>query len=461
MTLDDCPLCIKKEGEDNDGNVSWIQCSNCKQWYHIKCLKMNELDINEIVSYHCDKCIKKVGPSIYKRKSKRSRVSIDYVALNEGETFALDKSIHFQLPNFLKFEGTQELYVQDNLTKEYMLSTKMEKPIYIPNVDLKKVGMKLPRPKEEITVDYITESCGSDTPVEVMDVISQLGIQPQWNLAKWREYFNTPESKRDRIRNVISLEISNSSLGQNFVRPRAVEEMDLVDKVWDKNDEQQRSKVTKYCLMSVRNSFTDFHLDFGGTSVYYTVLKGKKTFLMFPPTDHNLKLYELWNLEPKQNFIWYPDYTGKNKLKPELGFKVTLNPGDLFIIPSGWIHSVHTPEDSIVIGGNYLTLRDMNMQLKINQVEKVTKVPGKFRFPMFNKVVWLSAYYYLNNKEEFINDIKDEEGAKEIITSWINHLSNHLEISKKNITAKKSIPIDKIGKPIQFLQKLESWSNEY
>ena len=31
--------------------------------------------------------------------------------------------------------------------------------------------------------------------------------------------------------------------------------------------------VQKYCLMGVKNSYTDFHVDFGGTSVWYHVLK--------------------------------------------------------------------------------------------------------------------------------------------------------------------------------------------
>lgn len=35
-------------------------------------------------------------------------------------------------------------------------------------------------------------------------------------------------------------------------------------------------KVQKYCLMSVKNCYTDFHIDFGGTSVWYHILKGSK-----------------------------------------------------------------------------------------------------------------------------------------------------------------------------------------
>ena len=35
----------------------------------------------------------------------------------------------------------------------------------------------------------------------------------------------------------------------------------------------QRPQVQKYCLMSVKDSYTDFHVDFGGTSVWYHILR--------------------------------------------------------------------------------------------------------------------------------------------------------------------------------------------
>ena len=31
--------------------------------------------------------------------------------------------------------------------------------------------------------------------------------------------------------------------------------------------------MQKYCLMGVQDSYTDFHVDFGGTSVWYHVLR--------------------------------------------------------------------------------------------------------------------------------------------------------------------------------------------
>lgn len=44
-------------------------------------------------------------------------------------------------------------------------------------------------------------------------------------------------------------------------------------------DEMMYPKVQKYCLMSVKGCFTDFHVDFGGTSVWYHILKGAKVII--------------------------------------------------------------------------------------------------------------------------------------------------------------------------------------
>ena len=35
-------------------------------------------------------------------------------------------------------------------------------------------------------------------------------------------------------------------------------------------------------------------------------------------------------------------------------FKLELTQGQTILMPSGWIHAVYTPEDSLVFGGNFL-----------------------------------------------------------------------------------------------------------
>ncbi|KAM9918121.1 hypothetical protein OXX59_008883 [Metschnikowia pulcherrima] len=422
---DNCPVCNynpleSANGPEPQAQISWIRCDVCRQWYHSVCLKLTKSTLGSISSFHCPECEREHGPSHMKRQSKRARVKIDYVALDQGETFAVDKSVHPHVPSFLNFGPSVDLSTggshfvdvlsSGELTKEYVFATGLSKPVLVPDVTGES-GLRLPVARDKITVEYISQKCGANASVEVMDVLSQQSETPSWSLAQWREYFYTPEAERDRIRNVISLEVSQTDeLGSGFVRPKMVTDLDLVDKVWcdaDGND-QKRPQVTVYCLMSVRGSYTDFHIDFSGTPVYYTVCHGTKTFLMYPPTDNNLALYESWCHEPQQNFTWFAGYTkrvGGKKIRPADGFKISLKKGDLFIIPSGWIHSVYTPDDAVIIGGNYLTIRDLPMHTRIYELEKHTRVPSKYRFPMFNKVLWLASWYYLNHTAEFFADL--------------------------------------------------------
>jgi F-box/leucine-rich repeat protein 10/11 len=164
--------------------------------------------------------------------------------------------------------------------------------------------------------------------------------------------------------------------------------MDLQDSVWREDDKSAPPPVQFYCLMSVADCFTDFHIDFGGSSVYYHIVKGRKVFFFIPPTKQNLKKYEDWCLSPNQGHDWL----GKQVKEC---YRVDLYPGDTMLIPSGWIHAVWTPEDSLVIGGNFLTRIHYGMQIKILEIEKNTKVALQFKYPFFQKIMWLTVIKYL------------------------------------------------------------------
>eukprot|EP00003_Mantamonas_plastica_P012879 TRINITY_DN22856_c0_g1_i1.p1 TRINITY_DN22856_c0_g1~~TRINITY_DN22856_c0_g1_i1.p1 ORF type:complete len:232 (-),score=68.74 TRINITY_DN22856_c0_g1_i1:151-846(-) len=58
------------------------------------------------------------------------------------------------------------------------------------------------------------------------------------------------------------------------------------------------------------------------------------------------------------------------------------------LIPSGWIHAVYTPKDTLVFGGNFIHLSQAEMQLRIYKLENRIRVPPKFRFPMFKQICW-------------------------------------------------------------------------
>lgn len=92
----------------------------------------------------------------------------------------------------------------------------------------------------------------------MVDVATQSN-SPGWTVGKWAEYFNTPASERDKIRNVISLEISATTLADQILPPRLVRDLDWVEKYWPstkKGRGHQYPKVQLYCLMGVADAWT-------------------------------------------------------------------------------------------------------------------------------------------------------------------------------------------------------------
>lgn len=85
--------------------------------------------------------------------------------------------------------------------------------------------------------------------------------------------------------------------------------------------------------MSVAGCYTDFHIDLGGTSVWYHVLKGKKSFWLLPPKQENLDMFEQWSRSGEQEKTFLADETKDCQL-------VTIEAGNTFFIPSGLLFSL-------------------------------------------------------------------------------------------------------------------------
>lgn len=97
--------------------------------------------------------------------------------------------------------------------------------------------------------------------------------------------------------------------------------IDWVDCVWPRHlkeaqrestnalDEMMYPKVQKYCLMSVKGCYTDFHIDFGGTSVWYHILKGAKvTWISWFSVSRlwiNEIIYFFWMVKINARHIWF------------------------------------------------------------------------------------------------------------------------------------------------------------
>lgn len=179
---------------------------------------------------------------------------------------------------------------------------------------------------------------------------------------------------RDAVLNIISLEFSGTPLSAYVQSPSIVRHIDWIDCTWPAHmravDTYPRvrgcycrdctafvstfgcSQIQYYCLMSTEGSYTDFHIDFGGTSVWYHVLRGKKRFFVIPPTPENLKAYEVMTLLGMCSslaliLVLVQDWMVSEEMpRPFLGDlvkecnEVCVDAGNTVLLPGGWIHSV-------------------------------------------------------------------------------------------------------------------------
>ncbi|KIW14884.1 hypothetical protein PV08_07669 [Exophiala spinifera] len=476
---DTCAGCHRLQPEatnEEDVEISWIQCGPCERWFHEKCAGFKtKAEARSVDKYVCKDCEPLHGKTTYVRKSARQRTAVDYVNLNQGVVKPSEDTLTHHYIQPIK-EGKIELLPDDFprvrpelVTVEFMESFEgMKRPFVVPacwnprfgakrqtspkpetplstvtneqgaqmvqeaedplevvedeviDCDQDLLGMVIPR---HLTVRKVAELYGPQEFVPVIDVKTQ-ETRGQWTLKEWADYYEKPGEKP--IRNVISLEVSHSPLGRLLRRPTVVRELDLEDNVWELDAETRAKKrpVQFYCLMSVADSYTDFHIDFGGSSVYYHILKGTKTFFFIPPEDKYLKKYEEWCNSDAQNETWLGDLCNGNVTR------VDLHEGDTAFIPAGWIHSVWTPEDSLVIGGNFLTRIDYETQLKVFNVEKATKVAAKFRYPFFQKVMWYALMKYLEDDpipEEVVEDFREDPDYTFLRANPLWHELGHLE----------------------------------
>ena len=252
----------------------------------------------------------------------------------------------------------------------------MSRPIL---VDGNKDTIRLSAPDAKKVSDIVS-LIGSDHPVKLIEV----GMQSElvgYTIGDFAKYLNERTS-RHKVLNLISLEISKTPLNSKVASPRLVRSIDWIDIAWPiaRRSRADYPQVQKYCLTGMAQSYTDFHIDFGGTSVWYHVLQGRKRFFFVAPTICNLKEYEKWTCSPDQDNSFFGD------LVPNQCFYIDLMAGQTLIIPSGWIHAVYTPEDSLVFGGNFLHSYSVIRQLQVHTIEERTHVKQNYRFPYFRQI---------------------------------------------------------------------------
>ena len=80
------------------------------------------------------------------------------------------------------------------------------------------------------------------------------------------------------------------------------------------------------------------------------------------PVSKLLNLSRLFvYFSPNQDELFLPDMIANPE---ENVLRLSLYEHQTLVIPTGWIHAVYTPSDSVVLGGNFLHGLDIDLQGK-------------------------------------------------------------------------------------------------
>ncbi|XP_004647634.1 histone lysine demethylase PHF8 isoform X2 [Octodon degus] len=416
-----------------------IECDMCQDWFHGSCVGVEEEKAAEIDLYHCPNCEVLHGPSIMKKRRGSSK----------GHETHKGKPVKTGSPMFIRelrsrtFDSSDEVILKptgSQLTVEFLEENSFSVPILV----LKKDGLGMTLPSPSFTVRDVEHYVGSDKEIDVIDVARQADCKMK--LGDFVKYYYS--GKREKVLNVISLEFSDTRLSNLVETPKIVRKLSWVENLWPEESVFERPNVQKYCLMSVRDSYTDFHIDFGGTSVWYHVLKGEKIFYLIRPTNANLTLFECWSSSSNQNEMFFGDQVDKC-------YKCSVKQGQTLFIPTGWIHAVLTPVDCLAFGGNFLHSLNIEMQLKAYEIEKRLSTADLFKFPNFETICWYVGKHIL----DIFRGLRENRRHP---ASYLVHGGKALNLAFRAWTRKEALPDheDEIPETVRTVQLIKDLARE-
>ncbi|XP_015208514.1 lysine-specific demethylase 7B [Lepisosteus oculatus] len=368
-----------------------IECDICKDWFHGSCVQVEEHHAVDIDVYHCPNCDKIHGPSLMKKRNNWHRH--DYTEPDDGtKPVQAGTSVFVRQLQARTFPSADEMVVKmqgSQVTQRYLEKQGFDYPIAVHKLD--GLGLRLPPPT--FSVKDVQHYVGGDKVIDVIDVARQ--ADSKIKLSEFVKYYYS--SHRPKVLNVISLEFSDTRMADLVVVPDIAQKMSWVENYWPDDSVFPKPFVQKYCLMGVKDSYTDFHIDFGGTSVWYHVLWGEKIFYLIKPTEANLALYEAWSSSPNQSEVFFGE-------KVDKCYKCVVRQGTTLLIPTGWIHAVLTSQDCMAFGGNFLHNLNIEMQLRCYEMERRLKTPDLFKFPYFEAICWYVAKNLLETLKELRED---------------------------------------------------------
>uniref|UniRef100_A0A8C9NVA6 GRC5 n=1 Tax=Spermophilus dauricus TaxID=99837 RepID=A0A8C9NVA6_SPEDA len=338
------------------------------------CVGVEEEEAPDIDIYHCPNCEKTHGKSTLKKKRTWHKHG-------PGQTPDV-KPVQNGSWSILNFhaEDVVSRVPGSQLTLGYMEEHGFTEPILVP----KKDGLGLAVPAPTFYVSDVENYVGPERSVDVTDVTKQKDCKMK--LKEFVDYYYS--TNRKRVLNVTNLEFSDTRMSSFVEPPDIVKKLSWVENYWPDDALLAKPKVTKYCLICVKDSYTDFHIDSGGASAWYHVLKGEKIFYLIRPASANISLYERWRSASNHSEMFFADQVDKC-------YRCTVKQGQTLFIPSGWIYATLTPVDCLAFAGHFLHSLSVEMQMRAYEVERRLKLGSLTQFPNFETACWYMGKHLL------------------------------------------------------------------
>ncbi|EHH57519.1 GRC5, partial [Macaca fascicularis] len=348
---------------------------------HFSCVGVEEEEAPDIDIYHCPNCEKTHGKSTLKKKRTWHKhgpgQAPDVKPVQNGSQLFIKE---LRSRTFPSAEDVVARVPGSQLTLGYMEEHGFTEPILVP----KKDGLGLAVPAPTFYVSDVENYVGPERSVDVTDVTKQKDCKMK--LKEFVDYYYS--TNRKRVLNVTNLEFSDTRMSSFVEPPDIVKKLSWVENYWPDDALLAKPKVTKYCLICVKDSYTDFHIDSGGASAWYHVLKGEKTFYLIRPASANISLYERWRSASNHSEMFFADQVDKC-------YKCIVKQGQTLFIPSGWIYATLTPVDCLAFAGHFLHSLSVEMQMRAYEVERRLKLGSLTQFPNFETACWYMGKHLL------------------------------------------------------------------
>ncbi|XP_075289124.1 lysine-specific demethylase PHF2 isoform X2 [Opisthocomus hoazin] len=348
---------------------------------NVHCVGVEEEEAPDIDIYHCPNCEKTHGKSTLKKK--RNWHKHDTGQTTEVKPVQNGSQVFIKELRSRTFPSAEDVVVKvpgSQLTAEYLEEHGFAEPILVP----KKDGLGLSVPAPTFYVSDVENYVGPERSVDVTDVTKQKDCKMK--LKEFVDYYYS--TNRKRVLNVTNLEFSDTRMSSFVEPPDIVKKLSWVENYWPDDALLAKPKVTKYCLICVKDSYTDFHIDSGGASAWYHVLKGEKIFYLIKPASANISLYERWQSAANHSEMFFADQVDKC-------YKCTVKQGQTLFIPSGWIYATLTPVDCLAFAGHFLHSLSVEMQMRAYEVERRLKIVSLTQFPNFETACWYMGKHLL------------------------------------------------------------------